>query len=108
MSAAPAWQTVLFAVSAGIAVMMQWLIEPGFVLQLLLLGPLVAVLGLPHGALDLPIAGQLGFIRDWRSGLVFGGVYLGLAACVLLVWMLLPGAALVAFQTNRTQAARPR
>ncbi len=97
MSAAPAWQTVLFALAAGIAMIVQWLIAPGFVLQLLLLGTLVAMLGLPHGALDLPIAGHLGWIRDWRSGLVFGGVYLGLAASVLLVWMLLPGAALVAF-----------
>lgn len=97
MSAAPVWQTALFVACAGLAALVQWWGEPSYVQQLLLLGPLIAVLGLPHGALDLPIAEHVWALNNWRRKLAFWGGYLGLAAGVLLIWTLIPGAALMAF-----------
>lgn len=97
MSAAPFWQTVLFVSCAGLVVLIQWWIQPSYVLQLMLLGPLVAVVGLPHGALDLPIAEHVCSLDSWKSKLVFGLGYLGLAGGVLIVWALVPSAALIAF-----------
>lgn len=97
MIAAPRWQVVLFAIVAGFALVLEAAIQPDLMLQLLLLAPLVAILGLPHGALDLPIAEVLWPLNGWRGKLRFAAIYLGLAAGVIVVWMLDPGIALVAF-----------
>lgn len=97
MIAAPRWQVVLFATVAACALVLQSAIQPDLMLQLLLLAPLVAILGLPHGALDLPIAEALWPLNGWRGKLQFSAIYLGLAAGVIAVWMLDPGIALVAF-----------
>ena len=97
MTAQPRWQTILFAgavtlaISAGIAIEL----EP--TLQILILAPLVAILGLPHGALDLPIAEALWPLDGWRGKLVFALGYLGLAAAVIGLWLVAPGLALLAF-----------
>jgi Brp/Blh family beta-carotene 15,15'-monooxygenase len=66
-------------------------------LPLVLLAPLVAIPGLPHGALDLPIAEALWPLDGWRGKLRFAAIYLGLALGVIGLWMLVPGIALVAF-----------
>lgn len=71
--------------------------QPGFAVQLSILAPLVAILGLPHGALDLPIAETLWPLDGWRGKLRFLAIYLGLAASVIVVWMLIPGVALATF-----------
>lgn len=97
MIAAPLWQTVLFGMFAGFALVLEVTTQPGLSLQFLLLAPLVAILGLPHGALDLPIAEVLWPLDGWRGKLWFVAVYLGLAAAVIVVWMLIPGVALAAF-----------
>jgi Brp/Blh family beta-carotene 15,15'-monooxygenase len=97
MTVIPVWQTVLFGCCAVLAVVFYTSAAPGLVTQLLLLAPLVAILGLPHGALDLPIAEALWPLHGWRGKLRFMAIYLGLAAGVILVWILVPGVALAAF-----------
>jgi Brp/Blh family beta-carotene 15,15'-monooxygenase len=91
------WQTALFALVAMGIMAVQALLDPSLSAQALMLAPLVAILGLPHGALDLPIAEAL-WPLDTRSrqGL-FAALYLGLSGGVLAVWLLLPGLALLAF-----------
>lgn len=97
MITAPRWQTILFGTVAGLALVFQVTIQPDLILQLVLLAPLVAILGLPHGALDLPIAEALWPLDGWRGKLRFLAIYLGLAAGVIGLWLLVPGIALVAF-----------
>ena len=91
------WQTWLFVGVAAFAVVMTGLIEPDLTTQVLLLVPLVAVFGLPHGALDLPIAQALWPFRGWRGKARFSILYLSIAGLVVLVWVLLPSLSLFAF-----------
>lgn len=97
MTAAPVWQTVIFAASAMFASIAQLTLNLDLRQQLLLLAPLVAILGLPHGALDLPVAEALWPLKGWRGKLKFVSVYLGLVATVIAAWVLVPGIALIAF-----------
>lgn len=91
------WQTALFAVAAIGIVAAHALFDPTLLAQVLLLAPLVAILGLPHGALDLPIAEALWPLESRGRQAVFAALYLGLAGAVVAVWLLLPGFALLAF-----------
>lgn len=97
MTRAPPWQTTVFGLCAVVAALVQVTMPPGIGGQLLLLGPLIAIFGLPHGALDLPMAEMLWPLRGWRGKLRFVAIYLGLVAGVIGLWIMLPGAALVAF-----------
>jgi beta-carotene 15,15'-dioxygenase len=97
MTTQPRWQTMLFAATVTLAISAAIVIELDLTLQILLLAPLVAVLGLPHGALDLPIAEALWPLDGWRGKLRFALCYLGLAAAVIGLWLLAPGLALAAF-----------
>lgn len=97
MIEAPLWQTVIFGLCAGAAMVLAATVQPDLGLQLLLLAPLVAILGLPHGALDLPIAEVLWPLDGWSGKLRFVLLYLGLVAAVIVVWIVVPGIALVAF-----------
>lgn len=97
MISAPLWQTKLFGMAAALAILLEVTVQPSLNLQLLLLAPLVAILGLPHGALDLPIAEVLWPLKGWRGKLGFLAVYLALAAAVIVLWIVLPGVALAAF-----------
>jgi Brp/Blh family beta-carotene 15,15'-monooxygenase len=91
------WQTWFFAFSVLVAVLMTFLMQPTLNTQLLLLVPTIAILGLPHGALDLPIAQALWPLHGWRGNMRFGLLYVGLTALVIGFWILLPGPALFAF-----------
>ena len=91
------WQTVLFAVAGLGMVVLHTLTQPDLPAQVLMLAPLVAVLGLPHGALDLPIAEALWPLTGWRRKLLFTALYLGLAGSVIALWLLWPGVALAIF-----------
>ena len=91
------WQTFLFAL-AGLGMAIAYtVIQPDLRAQVFMLAPLVAVLGLPHGALDLPIAEAILPLTGWRRKVVFVATYLGIAGAVIATWLLVPGAALAMF-----------
>lgn len=92
-------ETALFSVFALTAIV--WfgfgLAAPPLGVQVVVLGLLVAVLGLPHGALDPLIARRLGL---WSTPLGFAGfnlAYIGVVAAVVGLWLVLPLLSLVAF-----------
>jgi len=91
------WQTGLFALAAVVVMAVQALVDPSLPVQVLILAPLVAILGLPHGALDLPIAEALWPLRSWPRQAMFTALYLGFSGAVVGIWLLLPGFALLAF-----------
>lgn len=65
--------------------------------QLVLLVPMVALLGLPHGCLDLEIAKALRPLPNTAAIAAFVVAYLGLSGAVVGLWSLAPGIALTAF-----------
>ena len=66
-------------------------------LSLLLAVALIALVGLPHGALDPVVAHRHGLITNIPSGIRFTLAYLLLAAAVVAVWIRFPLFALGAF-----------
>jgi len=58
--------------------------------ELLLVGVLIAVLGLPHGALDAVFARQLFRLKGLLGWALFSLAYVGLAAVVVSVWAAAP------------------
>jgi hypothetical protein len=95
MTAAPVWQTCVFLCASVSAIILMALFQPGLTTQIWLLAPFVALLGLPHGALDLSIAETLWPVHGWRGKLRFVIFYLGLSALVLGVWIIAPGLSLL-------------
>jgi Brp/Blh family beta-carotene 15,15'-monooxygenase len=91
------WQTGLFALAALAIAGLQALFDPSLPAQVLMLAPLVAILGLPHGALDLPIAEALWPLDSRARQGMFAALYLGLAGAVVGVWLMLPAVGLMAF-----------
>ena len=65
--------------------------------QTLVLAACVALLGIPHGALDLRLARALWPLPRARGLALFALGYLGVAAAILVLWQLAPGVALAAF-----------
>jgi Brp/Blh family beta-carotene 15,15'-monooxygenase len=65
--------------------------------QIFILVGLVAVVGVPHGALDPLVAYAAGIARSRSQMLRFLGLYLLQAAAMLLMWYVLPVAALALF-----------
>ena len=68
----------------------------GLAAILILLGGAL-VFGLPHGALDLWIAGRQGMLRGARGWFGFHAGYLAIAGLVVGAFLLAPGLALLAF-----------
>ncbi len=97
MTRARAAQTGIFVAGLALVGALDHALAPGLWGQALILAPAVAVLGLPHGALDLPVAGSLWPLSTFADRARFLAAYLGLAAGVALFWWLAPGLALVAF-----------
>ncbi|MBG6212874.1 MAG: Brp/Blh family beta-carotene 15,15'-dioxygenase [Cryobacterium sp.] len=82
---------------ATLAVLGLGLPLPSPTVQVVLLGVLVGVLGLPHGALDPLIARRVGL---WRTPLGFAGfnaAYILVVVGVVLLWLVAPVASLVVF-----------
>ena len=65
--------------------------------QVLVLGVLVAALGVPHGALDVLVARAVGRWHGVRGLLQFLAHYVLLALASLSVWLVAPGLALAVF-----------
>jgi len=85
---------LLTALVTGAAAL--WL-APSRTVQIAVLAPLVAVLGVPHGALDLHVASRLWPLTRQRAYWAFGLGYLAVAGAVAGLWLLAPGAGLVLF-----------
>ncbi len=85
-------------VAVGVAAASAAFPQPSLPVQLLAIAPLVAVVGLPHGAYDGVLGERLSrprFGRAWP--VVFASGYLGLAGAVVLIWWAMPVVALLAF-----------
>jgi len=65
--------------------------------QVVGLGIVVVVFGLPHGALDPWIAEKIGLGRTTRQAITFNLAYLAVAAAVVLVWLWVPTLSLLVF-----------
>lgn len=87
----------LFLIAAPLAIAALAVAAPGPSVQIALLLPLVAIVGVPHGALDQRVAEALWPLEGWRGQAAFGLAYLGLAGLVGAGWLLAPGLSLGAF-----------
>ncbi|HET8957390.1 MAG TPA: Brp/Blh family beta-carotene 15,15'-dioxygenase, partial [Microcella sp.] len=92
-------ETLLFSGMALVAAFAYLLADPGVpvVVQISVIAVLVAVLGLPHGALDPVVARRVGLWRGPRSLAAFTLGYLAVSAAVVGLWLMAPVASLVAF-----------
>jgi Brp/Blh family beta-carotene 15,15'-monooxygenase len=90
-------QTAIFLGGLLLLVLVDRLAAPGLTGQIMILAPAVALLGLPHGALDRPMAEALWPLSRTRDRVRFVSFYLGLAALVAALWWLVPALALAAF-----------
>lgn len=97
MTALPHWQVALFGMCVACVIAVQFIFALTLNQQILLIAPLVAILGLPHGALDLPIAQALWPLDTRSAKLQFFAIYIGLVCVVIVLWVLFPGPALIAF-----------
>ena len=65
--------------------------------ELLAMGALVLLLGMPHGAFDVVIARQLFAVADAKGWALFSVGYVGLSAAVVGFWIVAPAIFLCAF-----------
>lgn len=92
-------ETWVFAALATVAALAYLLADPGvpIMVQVSVIAILVAVLGLPHGALDPMIARRIGLWRGPRSLALFTVGYVAISAAVIGLWLLAPVASLIVF-----------
>lgn len=88
---------ILFAAVVPFVLGLLLIFQPPLIWQIIALGPLVALLGLPHGALDHRVASALWPLITRRQHVVFIAGYIGLAIAVVVLWIIAPGIALGAF-----------
>jgi Brp/Blh family beta-carotene 15,15'-monooxygenase len=92
---------VIFPVSVLLTIIL-FNLSPQFLsptIQLVILGIVIFLLGLPHGALDPWIAQRLGIYDSTKQKLLFTIGYLALTALVDLFWLWLPALSLFVFLT---------
>jgi Brp/Blh family beta-carotene 15,15'-monooxygenase len=92
---------VIFPVSVLLTIILFNLL-PQFLsptIQLVILGVVIFLLGLPHGALDPWIAQRLGLYDSTKQKIVFITGYLALTALVVFFWLWLPVLSLFIFLT---------
>lgn len=98
MTAALRIQGMLFcAVALGMAALGPWLPPVNGSVGLLIIGGLILLLGVPHGALDPVFARHLHAISSVRRWLLFGVCYGVVAALVVLCWRVAPTPFLLTF-----------
>ena len=94
------WQSNAFF-AGGAVVLASWLVFGAAVasweLFVPVAGALALVMGLPHGALDLWISRRAGLWYDTRSFVRFHALYLGVAALVVVAFLLAPAVSLALF-----------
>lgn len=90
-------QSGIFLAGLLVLAALDMVFAPAPLTQALLLAPAVALLGLPHGALDLPMARVLWPLTGAADHMLFYGAYIGIAGAVAALWWLAPGLALIAF-----------
>src|SRR6056297_218070 len=90
-------QSGIFLAGLLVLAALNMVFAPGPLTQALLLAPAVALLGLPHGALDLPMARVLWPLTGAADHMLLYGAYIGIAGAVAALWWLAPGLALIAF-----------
>jgi len=90
-------QSGIFLAGLLVLAALNMVFAPAPLTQALLLAPAVALLGLPHGALDLPMARVLWPLTGAADHMLFYGAYIGIAGAVAALWWLAPGLALIAF-----------
>ena len=88
---------ILFAAIVPVLVGITFVFQPPLIWQIIALGPLVALLGLPHGALDHRIATTLWPLVTRRHHAMLVAGYIGLAIAVLALWIIAQSIALAAF-----------
>ncbi len=88
---------ILFAAIVPFLLAILLFFQPPIIWQIIALGPLVALLGLPHGALDHRVASALWPLITRRQHVVFIAGYIGLAIGVVIWWIIAPSIALGAF-----------
>jgi Brp/Blh family beta-carotene 15,15'-monooxygenase len=97
----PTLERLLFPVAAffviALLALTPTLLPPTF--QLVGLAIVVALFGMPHGALDPWIAEKIGVRRTRRHMFAFHLLYLLIAALVVVIWTVLPVASLLVFLT---------
>ena len=91
-------QGLSFSLLAWAALLvMPWLPRLETQAQLLALAPVILVLGVPHGALDIVFARQFVGVRSIAGWCLFGLAYVAVAAAVVGLWWVAPGVFLAAF-----------
>jgi len=90
-------QSGIFLAGLLVLAALNMVFAPAPLTQALLLAPAVALLGLPHGALDLPMARVLWPLTGAADHMLFYGAYIGIAGAVAALWWHAPGLALIAF-----------
>lgn len=91
-------QGLVFIALAWLAIVaMPWLPLLDLQFQLAVLSPVILLLGVPHGALDIVFARQLAGLRSTAAFSLFLLAYLGAAALVVALWWWTPGVFLAAF-----------
>ncbi len=86
-----------FIATVPLLVALAIVLKPSPEWQVIALAPLVAILGLPHGALDHRIANALWPLSNVLRNLIFGIAYIGVAGAVVMLWIVQPRIALIAF-----------
>ena len=92
---------VIFPVSVLLTIIL-FNLSPQFLsptIQIVILGIVIFLLGLPHGALDPWIAQRLGIYDSTKQKFLFTIAYLALTALVVLFWLWLPVLSLFVFLT---------
>jgi Brp/Blh family beta-carotene 15,15'-monooxygenase len=91
-------QGLLFCWLSGAALMaIPWMPHLSTEVQLLLLSPIILLIGVPHGALDVVFARQFVGVRSIQGWLFFALAYAASAALVFGFWWVAPGLFLAAF-----------
>jgi len=96
-------RNVMLGVTAVVIIYALTVGSPSPTVQLVVLAAAVAIVGLPHGALDHLVARQLfAPVLGSRWWMVFGLLYVGLAGLMASIWLAFPLAALLVFLSLST------